>query len=79
MKNQIDNVEMEKSKPHIIVQIIEYIPNSVVMKTIIKKTTGNVTVTSLDAGEEVGENTSPFDTYVQIIDGSAELVIDTNL
>jgi quercetin dioxygenase-like cupin family protein len=68
--------ELEKSKAHIIVEIIEYIPNSVVSKTIIKKTTGNVTVSSFDAGEELAEKTSPFDTFIQIIDGTAEIVIE---
>jgi quercetin dioxygenase-like cupin family protein len=67
--------EIDKSKVHIIVEIIEYIPNAVVSKTIIKKTTGNVTVTSFDSGEELAEKTSPFDIYVQIIDGVAEVVI----
>jgi quercetin dioxygenase-like cupin family protein len=68
--------ELEKSKIHIIVEIIEYIPNAVVSKTIIKKTTGNVTVSSFDAGEELAEKISPFDNYVQIIDGTAEVVIN---
>lgn len=68
--------DLQKSIPHIIVEIIEYIPNSVVSKTIIKKTTGNVTVSSFDAGEELAEKTSPFDIFIQIIDGSAILVID---
>ena len=71
-----DIAELEKSKAHIIVEIIEYMPNAIVSKTIIKKTTGNVTVSSFDAGEELGERTSPFDTYIQIIDGTAELVIN---
>ena len=68
--------ELEKSKAHIIVEIIEYIPNSVVSRTIVKKTTGNVTVSSFAAGEELAEKISPFDTFIQIIDGSAEVVID---
>ena len=71
-----NSVELEKSKAHIIVEIIEYVPKSVVSKTIIKKTTGNVTVSSLDAGEELAEKTSPFDMYIQIIDGAAEVVIN---
>ena len=29
--------ELEKSKAHITVEIIEYVPNSVVIKTILKK------------------------------------------
>jgi quercetin dioxygenase-like cupin family protein len=68
--------ELEKSKSHIIVEIIEYVPNAVVSKTIIKKTTGNITVTSFDTGEELAEKTSPFDIYIQIIDGAAEVIIN---
>lgn len=66
---------LDKLTPHIIVEIIEYIRNSVVSRTIIKKPTGNITATSFDAGEELAEKTSPFDTYIQIIDGIAELNI----
>src|SRR6476659_4132251 len=73
--NQFDNIELEKSKPHIIVEILEYVPNSVLIKTIIKKTTGNITVTAVDAGEELAEKTSPFDTFIQIIDGMAQVEI----
>ena len=76
MQNKVDNIELEKGKSHIVVEIIEYMPNAVVSKTIIKKLSGNVTVSSLDAGEELAEKTSPFDTYIQIIDGAAELTID---
>ncbi len=67
---------VEKGKVHIIIEIIEYIPNAVVSKTIIKKTTGNITATSMAIGEEVEEKIIPFDTYVQIIDGAAEVIID---
>jgi quercetin dioxygenase-like cupin family protein len=70
-----DNIELEKAKVHIIVEIIEYIPNAVVSKTIIKKQPENITVSSFDAGEELAEKTSPFDIYVQIIDGIAEVII----
>ncbi|MBK7475888.1 MAG: cupin domain-containing protein [Haliscomenobacter sp.] len=68
--------EHEKSKIFIIVEIIEYVPNSVVIKTIIKKTTGNVTAVSFDSGEALTEKISPFDTFIQVIDGKAEVVID---
>ena len=67
--------ELEKTKVHIIVEIIEYVPNSVVSKTIIKKSSGNISVTSFDTGEELAEKISPYDTYIQIIDGSAEVII----
>ena len=63
---QSENIELEKSKSHIIVEIIEYVPNSVVIKTIIKKSTGNISIMSFDSGEGLTEKTSPFDTFVQI-------------
>jgi quercetin dioxygenase-like cupin family protein len=68
--------ELEKSKVNIIVELIEYVPNSVLSKTILKKITGNITVTSFDEGEELAEKTSPFDSYIQVIDGNAEVIID---
>jgi quercetin dioxygenase-like cupin family protein len=71
-----DAGELEKSKSHIIVEIIEYVSNSVVIKTIIKKSTGNISVMSFDTGEGLTEKTSPFDTFAQIIEGRAEIVID---
>jgi len=68
--------ELEKSKAHIIVEIIEYMANAVVIKTIIKKSTGNISVMSFDSGEGLTEKISPFDTFAQIIEGKAEIVID---
>ena len=70
------NSELEKSISHIIVEIIEYMANAVVIKTIIKKSTGNISVMSFDSGEGLTEKTSPFDTFSQIIEGNAEIVID---
>ena len=68
-------VEIEKSKAHISVEIIEYIQNSVVIKTILKKSTGNICIMSFDSGEGLTEKINPFDTFAQIIDGHAEIVI----
>lgn len=68
--------EIAKAVPHIIVEIIEYVDNAVVSKTILKKSTGNVTAMSFDEGEELGDKISPFDNFVQIIDGNAELTIN---
>ena len=68
--------EVEQEKSHIIVEIIQYIPNAVLSKTILKKITGNITVSAFDAGEELAEKTSPFDNYIQIIDGTGEITIN---
>ncbi|MBK9105667.1 MAG: cupin domain-containing protein [Saprospiraceae bacterium] len=72
----MEKTELEKSKTHITVEIIEYIPQSVVIKTILKKSTGNINVMSFDTGEGLTEKTTPFDTFAQIIDGQATIVIN---
>src|SRR4030095_7044530 len=76
ISNKDDSAELEKSRSHIIVEIIEYMANAVVIKTIIKKSTGNISIMSFDSGEGLTEKTSPFDTFAQIIEGKAEIVID---
>jgi quercetin dioxygenase-like cupin family protein len=68
--------ELEKSKPHILIKIIAYVPNSAVGKTILRKTTGKISIMAIDTGESLPEKISPFDTFLQIIEGSAEVVID---
>lgn len=68
--------DLEQGVAHIIVEIIEYIPNSIVSRTILNKSTGHVSVMSFDSGEGLLEKISPFDTFAQIIDGNAEIVID---
>jgi len=72
----VEAPELEKSKVFIVVEILEYIPNSVLIKTIIRKTTGNVSAVSFDSGEALTEKITPFDTFIQVIDGQAEVVIN---
>jgi len=72
----MDNLELEKATPHIIVEIIEYVTNSVVIKTIIKKSSGNISIMSFDSGEGLTEKKTPFDQFAQIVEGKAEIVIN---
>jgi len=74
-KHVNEPAELAKATAVITVELVEYVSNSVVIKTIMRKTTGNVSVMSVDSGEGLTEKTTPFDTYVQVIDGTAEIVI----
>ena len=74
----MENAEVEKSKGIIMAEIIEYVPNAVVIKTILKKTTGNISAISLDSGENLNEQELPFDKFIQIIDGRADILINGN-
>lgn len=79
--NELENLPkkdgaIDKGKAHIIVELVEYEHNAVVSKSIMKKTTGSINALSFESGEGLNEKTSPFDTYAQIIDGSAIIEID---
>ncbi|MCF6129424.1 cupin domain-containing protein [Flavobacterium sp. AS60] len=70
-----DDNELPKSKSHIILEIVEYVPDTIVCKTIIKNTGGKMSAVAFDKKEKFCEKTAEYDTYVQIIDGKAEVTI----
>jgi quercetin dioxygenase-like cupin family protein len=74
-RNAVAIVEVSKPTVHVMAEIIEYLPHSIIGKTVIQKTAGNIPVSSFAIGEEMAEKSSLFDTYIQIIDGSAELFV----
>jgi quercetin dioxygenase-like cupin family protein len=68
--------EAEKAKVLFIAGIIEYVENSVVVKTIMKKSSGTVKAVSCDTGKSMTEKIIPFDKLVQVIDGKADIEIN---
>jgi quercetin dioxygenase-like cupin family protein len=74
----MDNPEYKNSRAFKIINIVEYLPNSIVIKSILRKTTGNVSAISFDSGEILVGKTSPYETLIQIIEGKSEIIIDDN-
>ncbi len=72
----MENTEFIRSEAFKVAEVIDYIPNSVVIKSIIKRITGNISAVSFDSGELLSLKASPFETFIQIIEGNAEVVID---
>ena len=70
--------EIEKSRTHILLDLVEYVPHSVVLRTLVQKITGNIIAMAIDSGEKLEEKISPFDSYIQIIEGESEIVIDNH-
>lgn len=66
---------LETSKTFIAAESVDYAAGAVVSKTIIKKSTGNVTLFAFDKGEGLSEHTAPFDAMVQVLDGVVEITI----
>ena len=61
--------------PNELEKLIDYQTASVVSKTLIKKSTGTVTLFAFDKGEGLSEHTTPFDALVYLVDGEAEITI----
>jgi len=57
-------------------ELVAYHDGSVVSKTLIDKKIGTVTLFSFAAGQGLSEHTAPFDAFVQVVDGEAEVTID---
>ncbi len=72
----METTELEKAKVYRIAGLLDYVPNSVLNRTIVNKLTGKIVFSSFDGGEGFSMKISPFDTFIQIIEGRAEIDID---
>jgi quercetin dioxygenase-like cupin family protein len=57
-------------------ELVAYQDGSVVSKTLIDKKVGTVTLFSFGAGQGLSEHTVPYDAFVQVVDGEAEVTIN---
>jgi quercetin dioxygenase-like cupin family protein len=56
-------------------ELVDYATDSIVSKTIIEKRVGTITLFAFDAGQGLSEHQTPYDAFVQIVEGSCLLVI----
>jgi quercetin dioxygenase-like cupin family protein len=69
-------MQFEKGLKSTIVNDIDYVEGGVASKQIIKNKGGNITLFAFSNGEGLSEHTSPFDAFVQVLEGIAEILID---
>ena len=55
--------------------LLSYQQGAVVSKVLLKKKSGNITMFAFSEGEGLSEHTAPFDAFVQVTDGEAEVTI----
>ncbi|RRD60932.1 cupin domain-containing protein [Tannerella forsythia] len=55
---------------------VDYTRGGVISKQVTKNQAGNITIFSFDKGQGLSEHTAPFDAFVQVLDGEAEIRID---
>lgn len=55
--------------------VIAYQDGAVVSRTLLKRSTGTVTMFAFDQGQGLSEHTAPFDALVHVLEGDAEITI----
>ena len=55
--------------------LVEYAEGAIVSRTLAKNDAGTITLFAFDAGQELSEHSAPFDAFVHVLDGEAELII----
>jgi quercetin dioxygenase-like cupin family protein len=55
--------------------LVEYSDGAVVSRTLHKSQAGTITLFAFDAGQGLSEHSAPFDAYVQVLDGTAEITV----
>ncbi len=58
-----------------LMDLVNYQDGAVVSRTLVKGTTGTVTLFAFDEGQGLSEHTTPFDAMAQILEGEAEIAI----
>lgn len=69
------NEKIEHGTPFVFADSISYQADGIVSMRIIQKEKGNITLFAFDSGQKLSEHTAPFDAMVQVLQGSAEVVI----
>lgn len=55
--------------------LLSYQDGAVVSRTLLKHTAGSVTLFAFDEGQGLSEHTSPFDAFVYLLEGGAEITV----
>ena len=56
--------------------LVEYSEGGIISKQLIKSPAENITLFSFDKGEGLSEHSAPFDALVQVLEGSANIVVN---
>ena len=54
---------------------VDYVAGSVVSRVLLKKPTGTITLFAFDVGQGLSEHSTPYDAFVQVVDGEGVLRI----
>jgi quercetin dioxygenase-like cupin family protein len=73
--NNISNEGIDFTKPQKMAELVDYAEGAVVSRTLAKSPAGTITLFSFALGQGLSEHSAPYDAFVEILDGQAELTI----
>ncbi|RWX73384.1 MAG: cupin domain-containing protein [Candidatus Methanosuratincola verstraetei] len=56
-------------------ELVNYQTNSIVSSVLLDEDCGSLTIFAFDQGQKLSEHTAPYDAFIQIIEGHAEITI----
>ena len=75
MADSTAKVHIAGADPANLAAMTAYQPGSVVSRTLLQDDSGTLTVFSFDAGQALSEHTVPYNAFIQVLDGQAEITI----
>ena len=73
--NTTPKVHVDGATPYQLAELTQYQSGSIVSRTLLQDESGTLTVFAFDAGQALSEHTVPFNAFIQILDGEAEITI----
>ena len=67
--------KLAPAKAHDLAGLVGYSEGSIVSRTLAENKAGSLTLFAFDADQNLSEHSAPYDAFVQILDGEAELKI----
>lgn len=71
----MNNIDFPKAEVVRLSDMVSYQQGSIVSRIIIKKPNGNLSLFAFDKNQSLSEHTAPFDALIQVLDGTAEVII----
>jgi len=75
MNDTATKLTIAGADPQGLVGMTDYQEGAVVSRTLLQNDSGTLTVFSFDEGQALSEHTVPFNAFIQVLDGQAEITI----
>jgi quercetin dioxygenase-like cupin family protein len=75
MAESTTKLTIKGADPHNLAGMTDYQEGSVVSRTLLQDESGTLTVFAFDEGQALSEHTVPFNAFIQVLDGEAEITI----